>query len=250
MYTAIQLQMIVSRNWYGEVDIVLDGFLKGNCGDINLVRLGNERTISKNLKPFSLDSQVKNKTRESGECARAQVCTHLPQITSIKKHVLSLFTCRKGTDVTGLRHPPARNAAGREHRQDLQDVAKTAKERGNGTCMLPPAEVARRLATPTVTQISCSTLWALTLIMGLCSDAFTVDMGSNPAHCPLTHPLSISPVFSFKNMMEWHVYKFFCFSWFLSSCVFHWLVCSTISWQRRSPDCFKRDRHSAPNSNK
>ncbi|TSK72033.1 putative helicase senataxin [Bagarius yarrelli] len=32
---------------------------QGNCGDINLVRLGSERTISKELKPFSLDSQVK-----------------------------------------------------------------------------------------------------------------------------------------------------------------------------------------------
>ncbi|XP_045548998.1 LOW QUALITY PROTEIN: probable helicase senataxin [Salmo salar] len=39
--------------------------IQGNCGDINLVRLGNERTISKNLKPFSLDSQVKNKTQKA-----------------------------------------------------------------------------------------------------------------------------------------------------------------------------------------
>uniref|UniRef100_A0A4W5MRY2 Senataxin n=1 Tax=Hucho hucho TaxID=62062 RepID=A0A4W5MRY2_9TELE len=47
--------------------------IQGNCGDINLVRFGNERTISKNLKRFSLDSQVKKKTRESGERAQAQV---------------------------------------------------------------------------------------------------------------------------------------------------------------------------------
>ncbi|XP_041753580.2 probable helicase senataxin isoform X1 [Coregonus clupeaformis] len=39
--------------------------IQGNCGDINLVRLGNDRTISKNLKPFSLDSQVKNKTQKA-----------------------------------------------------------------------------------------------------------------------------------------------------------------------------------------
>ncbi|MCI4386844.1 hypothetical protein PGIGA_G00067390 [Pangasianodon gigas] len=32
---------------------------QGNCGDINLVRLGSERNISKELKGFSLDSQVK-----------------------------------------------------------------------------------------------------------------------------------------------------------------------------------------------
>lgn len=36
----------------------------GNCGDINLVRLGSERTISKSLKPFSLDHQTKARARE------------------------------------------------------------------------------------------------------------------------------------------------------------------------------------------
>lgn len=36
----------------------------GNCGDINLVRLGSERTISKSLKPFSLDQQTKARARE------------------------------------------------------------------------------------------------------------------------------------------------------------------------------------------
>lgn len=62
---------------------------------------------------------------------------HTPSSNHLNKKtcVLSLFTCRKGPDVTGLRHPPAQSAAGREHRQDLQDIAKTAKERGNGTCM-------------------------------------------------------------------------------------------------------------------
>uniref|UniRef100_A0A672RWS6 Senataxin n=1 Tax=Sinocyclocheilus grahami TaxID=75366 RepID=A0A672RWS6_SINGR len=37
---------------------------QGNCGDINLVRLGSERTISKSLKPFSLDHQTKARARE------------------------------------------------------------------------------------------------------------------------------------------------------------------------------------------
>lgn len=36
----------------------------GNCGDINLVRLGSERTISKSLKLFSLDQQTKARARE------------------------------------------------------------------------------------------------------------------------------------------------------------------------------------------
>ncbi|KAI1904748.1 hypothetical protein AGOR_G00008890 [Albula goreensis] len=37
----------------------------GNCGDINLVRLGMERTISKNLKPFSLDNQTRVRTQKA-----------------------------------------------------------------------------------------------------------------------------------------------------------------------------------------
>lgn len=186
--------MIVSQNWYGEVDIVLDGFLKGNCGDINLVRLGNERTISKNLKPFSLDSQVKNKTRESGERARAQVCTRLPQITSIKKHVFCPFSPAERAQMSQDSDIHRRRAQLDENIDKISKILPKLqkKEEMVHAC---PAEATRRLATPTVTQISCSTLWALTLIMGLCSDVFTVDMGSIPAHCPLTHPLSISPIF-------------------------------------------------------
>uniref|UniRef100_A0A8C9WLD3 Senataxin n=1 Tax=Scleropages formosus TaxID=113540 RepID=A0A8C9WLD3_SCLFO len=37
---------------------------QGNCGDINLVRLGLEKTISKHLKPFSLDNQTRSRTHE------------------------------------------------------------------------------------------------------------------------------------------------------------------------------------------
>ncbi|XP_049322547.1 probable helicase senataxin isoform X2 [Astyanax mexicanus] len=36
---------------------------QGNCGDINLVRLGSEKTISKSLTGFSLDSQTSKKTQ-------------------------------------------------------------------------------------------------------------------------------------------------------------------------------------------
>ncbi|XP_028980737.2 probable helicase senataxin [Esox lucius] len=35
--------------------------VQGNCGYINLVRLGNDRTISESMKPFSLDNQVKSR---------------------------------------------------------------------------------------------------------------------------------------------------------------------------------------------
>ncbi|XP_036384373.1 probable helicase senataxin isoform X2 [Megalops cyprinoides] len=38
---------------------------QGNCGDINLVRLGMEKTISKHLKPFSLDSQTRVRTQKA-----------------------------------------------------------------------------------------------------------------------------------------------------------------------------------------
>ncbi|XP_061119664.1 probable helicase senataxin isoform X2 [Conger conger] len=37
----------------------------GNCGDINLVRLGMEKSISINLKPFSLDSQTRARTQKA-----------------------------------------------------------------------------------------------------------------------------------------------------------------------------------------
>lgn len=40
----------------------------GNCGDINLVRLGNESTMSKSLIPFSLDYQTKARARERNSC--------------------------------------------------------------------------------------------------------------------------------------------------------------------------------------
>ncbi|XDV38190.1 hypothetical protein PO909_007653 [Leuciscus waleckii] len=46
---------------------------QGNCGDINLVRLGNERTISKSLKPFSLDHQTKARAQRALQTAEADV---------------------------------------------------------------------------------------------------------------------------------------------------------------------------------
>uniref|UniRef100_A0AAY5KHP1 Senataxin n=1 Tax=Esox lucius TaxID=8010 RepID=A0AAY5KHP1_ESOLU len=44
--------------------------VQGNCGYINLVRLGNDRTISESMKPFSLDNQVKSRIGKSGEHSR------------------------------------------------------------------------------------------------------------------------------------------------------------------------------------
>ncbi|KAJ7988254.1 hypothetical protein DPEC_G00321680 [Dallia pectoralis] len=44
--------------------------IQGNCGYINLVRLGNDRSISESMKPFSLDNQVKNRIQ------RAQMVQH------------------------------------------------------------------------------------------------------------------------------------------------------------------------------
>ncbi|KAK7143076.1 hypothetical protein R3I93_014289 [Phoxinus phoxinus] len=46
---------------------------QGNCGDINLVRLGNERTISKSLKPFSLDHQTKARAQRAQQTAEVDV---------------------------------------------------------------------------------------------------------------------------------------------------------------------------------
>nr|XP_009293373.1 probable helicase senataxin isoform X2 [Danio rerio] len=46
---------------------------QGNCGDINLVRLGNERTISKSLKPFSLDHQTKARAQRAQQTVESDV---------------------------------------------------------------------------------------------------------------------------------------------------------------------------------
>ncbi|KAL1253434.1 hypothetical protein QQF64_018127 [Cirrhinus molitorella] len=46
---------------------------QGNCGDINLVRLGNERTISKSLKPFSLDHQTKARAQRAQQTVEADI---------------------------------------------------------------------------------------------------------------------------------------------------------------------------------
>ncbi|XP_067231335.1 probable helicase senataxin isoform X1 [Chanodichthys erythropterus] len=46
---------------------------QGNCGDINLVRLGSERTISKSLKLFSLDQQTKARAQRAQQVVEADV---------------------------------------------------------------------------------------------------------------------------------------------------------------------------------
>ncbi|XP_051536202.1 probable helicase senataxin isoform X2 [Myxocyprinus asiaticus] len=46
---------------------------QGNCGDINLVRLGSERTISRSLKPFSLDHQTKARAQRAQQTVEADV---------------------------------------------------------------------------------------------------------------------------------------------------------------------------------
>ncbi|XP_059398476.1 probable helicase senataxin [Carassius carassius] len=46
---------------------------QGNCGDINLVRLGNERTMSKALKLFSLDYQTKARAQRAQQTLEADI---------------------------------------------------------------------------------------------------------------------------------------------------------------------------------
>ncbi|KTG37561.1 hypothetical protein cypCar_00011137 [Cyprinus carpio] len=46
---------------------------QGNCGDINLVRLGNERTMSKSLIPFSLDYQTKARAQRAQQTVEADI---------------------------------------------------------------------------------------------------------------------------------------------------------------------------------
>ncbi|XP_056586884.1 probable helicase senataxin isoform X2 [Triplophysa dalaica] len=53
---------------------------QGNCGDINLVRLGSERTISKSLKPFSLDHQTKARAQRVQQTVEADIQTQKEQL--------------------------------------------------------------------------------------------------------------------------------------------------------------------------
>nr|XP_055035797.1 probable helicase senataxin isoform X1 [Misgurnus anguillicaudatus]XP_055035798.1 probable helicase senataxin isoform X1 [Misgurnus anguillicaudatus] len=46
---------------------------QGNCGDINLVRLGSEKTISKILKPFSLDHQIRARAQRTQQTVEADI---------------------------------------------------------------------------------------------------------------------------------------------------------------------------------
>ncbi|XP_052444287.1 probable helicase senataxin isoform X1 [Carassius gibelio] len=56
---------------------------QGNCGDINLVRLGSERTISKSLKPFSLDHQTKARAQRAQQTAEADIHKRKEQLEQI-----------------------------------------------------------------------------------------------------------------------------------------------------------------------
>ncbi|KAI7796065.1 putative helicase senataxin [Triplophysa rosa] len=53
---------------------------QGNCGDINLVRLGSERTISKSLKPFSLDHQTRARAQRAQQTVEADIQTQKEQL--------------------------------------------------------------------------------------------------------------------------------------------------------------------------
>ncbi|KAF4076992.1 hypothetical protein AMELA_G00203080 [Ameiurus melas] len=46
---------------------------QGNCGDINLVRLGSERTISEYLTPFSLDNQVRKRLEKAQQICDSDI---------------------------------------------------------------------------------------------------------------------------------------------------------------------------------
>uniref|UniRef100_A0A673L5Q5 Probable helicase senataxin n=1 Tax=Sinocyclocheilus rhinocerous TaxID=307959 RepID=A0A673L5Q5_9TELE len=60
---------------------------QGNCGDINLVRLGSERTISKSLKPFSLDHQTKARAQRAQQTAEADIHRRKEQLEQIVENL-------------------------------------------------------------------------------------------------------------------------------------------------------------------
>src|SRR4029434_7183833 len=50
----------------------------GNCGDVNLVRLGSERTICAEVVAFSLDRQTKSRTGEAPHTELHTLQTKVP----------------------------------------------------------------------------------------------------------------------------------------------------------------------------
>ncbi|KPP75887.1 putative helicase senataxin, partial [Scleropages formosus] len=76
---------------------------QGNCGDINLVRLGLEKTISKHLKPFSLDNQTRSRTRKAqhGHDVDIQRKEQLDQCIEVLSQKVAMV--EKGTEMTRSR---------------------------------------------------------------------------------------------------------------------------------------------------
>lgn len=90
----------------------------GNCGDINLVRLGSERTISKSLKPFSLDHQTKARARERE--------IHAFTIQELMHVVLmcKVFVCRASPANCRSWHTQAEGATGPKNWKSLTAMCK------------------------------------------------------------------------------------------------------------------------------
>ncbi|XP_063065996.1 probable helicase senataxin [Engraulis encrasicolus] len=98
-----------------------DGKAKGNCGDVNLVRLGNEKTICTDVMAFSLDRQTRSRT----ERAQQQERGITQRIVELEQSMYNLSHMRAmTTDQLQLKQLQAKDMQLNEERQRLSRQKK------------------------------------------------------------------------------------------------------------------------------
>ncbi|XP_048114696.1 probable helicase senataxin isoform X2 [Alosa alosa] len=101
-----------------------DGKHKGNCGDVNLVRLGSERTICEEVVAFSLDSQTRSRTVKAQVHAKSieQKIADLEQNMDNLNHM-----CAMAQDPAKLAQLRDKNSKLNEEREKLSHQMKQCK---------------------------------------------------------------------------------------------------------------------------
>ncbi|XP_031433950.1 probable helicase senataxin isoform X1 [Clupea harengus] len=103
---------------------IKDGKPKGNCGDVNLVRLGSERTICAEVVAFSLDRQTKSRT----EKAQHQAKGIEQKIAELEQNMQNLtHMCAMTKDPVQLAQLRNKNLKLNEERERLSQQMKLCK---------------------------------------------------------------------------------------------------------------------------
>ncbi|XP_041914358.1 probable helicase senataxin isoform X3 [Alosa sapidissima] len=101
-----------------------DGKHKGNCGDVNLVRLGSERTICEEVVAFSLDSQTRSRTVK----AQVHVKSIEQKIADLEQNMENLnHMCAMAQDPAKLAQLRDKNSKLNEEREKLSHQMKQCK---------------------------------------------------------------------------------------------------------------------------